>query len=233
MKIKFLASNDDYAAAFDPPVPASTMIPDWYKKQEPYVDNDRGISNLGLYGSTVKHCMPVLDAMAAGYIVRVPCDIHVTGNNATDGITTAWPVDRKIIDSHSAGQVSQYSIDTSVWNPAVLKMINEWTIVTPPGYSTLFTAPLWSEEKRFMAFSGVVDTDKYPQPVNFPFLVRNGFVGTIENGTPFMQLIPFKRDEWESEVGVNTEKNRLTWLRATRNTIHRYKHNFRSIKKWG
>lgn len=232
MKIKFLASDEDYAEAFDPPIPSSQLVPEWYRQQEPYVNNDKSISEKGMYSSTVKHCMPAIDAITAGYVFCFPCDIHVTSNTLDGGITTSWPVDRKMVESHSAGQVSKYPIDTSVWNPAVLKLINEWTIQTPPGYSTLFTAPFWRGEYRFMPFTGVVDTDKYPQAVNFPFLIRNGFTGLIENGTPFVQLIPFKRDDWESEVGVNTNENRRRWLRATRDTIHRYKRNFRVIKNW-
>lgn len=232
MEIQFLASSEEYLEAFDAPIPAADVIPEWYKRQGGYVNNEKRISELGMYSSTIKHCMPALDAMTAGYVLTCPCDIHVTSNTFEEGVATAWPVDRKIIESHSPQQVSEFSIDAEVWNPAVLKLINEWTIVTPPGYSTLFTAPFWREERRFMAFTGIVDTDKYPQPVNFPFLVRNGFVGTIENGTPFVQLIPFKRDEWESVAAINTQANASKWLRVTRDTIHRYKKNFRVIKKW-
>lgn len=232
MLIRFLASDESYANSFDAPVPAATMLPDWYKRQGSFIDNDRSISDRGLYSSTIKHCMPALDAMTAGYILKSPCDIHVTANSDADGVKTAWPVDRKVIESHSPGQVSEYSIDTNIWSPAVLKLINEWTISTPPGYSTLFVPVMWTEERRFLPFCGIVDTDKYPQAVNFPFLVRRGFVGTIESGAPFVQLIPFKRDEWRYEVGVNTEENRYAWLRATRTTLHRYKKNFRTIKSW-
>lgn len=232
MKIQFLANDADYAAAFDAPQPASSFLPDWYKRQGGFVNNDRSITPAGLHASTIKHCMPAFDAMTAGYIWCTPCDIHVTQNDQINGVSTAWPVDRKIIESHSPEQVSEYEIDKTVWNPAVLKLISEWTIVTPPGYSTLFVAPLWQEENRFVAFPGVVDTDLYPRPVNFPFLVRNGFVGTIPNNTPFIQMIPFKRETWESRAGVNTQENWRRWVRASRDTIFRYKKNFRVPKKW-
>lgn len=230
MRIEFLGVDADYAAAFDPPQPARDLLPEWYKRQGNYV-GEKAITEMGMYSSTIKHCMPALDAMTAGYVLTLPTDIHVTKNDQS-GVSTGWPYDAKMIESHSPQQVSELTIDAHTWNPSVLKLVNRWVIKTPPGYSTLFTQPMWRDDHRFQVFQGIVDTDTYPQPINFPFLVRQGYTGTLENGLPFVQLIPFKRDEWTATTGVNTPENNRAWLRATRQSIHRYKDHFRTIKRF-
>ena len=52
----------------------------------------------------------------------------------------------------------------------------------------------------FHSFSGIVDTDKHPVPVNFPFVVKKDFEGVIPAGTPIAQFIFLKRDTLEYEV---------------------------------
>lgn len=234
MRIRFLAGTEEQAAAFDPPVPASRLVPEWYRRQGGYVNDDRAVDpGTGRYLSTVKHCMPVVDAMSTGYVLTMPCDVHVT-RNVPGEVHTSWPLaGYTAIESHDMAQASEFAIDTAVWNPALIKLMSPWTIATEPGYSTLFVPPLWHDEHRFQALPGVVDTDRYPQPVNFPFMVRQDFIGVIPNGTPFVQLIPFRRETWTHEVGVNPAANHHAWLRATRDTIHRYKRHFRAVKRWG
>jgi hypothetical protein len=46
----------------------------------------------------------------------------------------------------------------------------------------------------------VVDTDKHPIVINFPFVINKDFSGIIPAGTPIIQAIPFKRDTWDSKV---------------------------------
>jgi hypothetical protein len=230
VEIEFCAVDKEYLGAFDPPVPAKDILPEWYKEQQPYV-GEKKPNERGMFNSTIKHCMPVLDAMASGYILCLPTDIHVTPT--PDGsVNTSWPVlNRTIIEGHSIDQVSSFEIDDT-WSACPLKLINGWVIKTPPGYSTLFTMPMWRGENRFHVFSGVVDTDTYPNAVNFPFLIRNNFEGTIENNTPFVQIIPFKREEWSHKIGLQTQEDKHSWIRATRQSSFRYKNNYRENKKW-
>ncbi len=35
-----------------------------------------------------------------------------------------------------------------------------------------------------------------------PFFINQSFFGTIPKGTPIVQMIPFKRDNWESEYNI-------------------------------
>ena len=73
-------------------------------------------------------------------------------------------------------------------------------IKTPPGYSVLFTHPMNWHYLPFYSLSGVVDTDTYTMPVLFPFMMKNNFEGIIPKGTPVIQIIPFKRDDWKSNI---------------------------------
>ena len=47
-----------------------------------------------------------------------------------------------------------------------------------------------------------------------PFFLEKGFSGVIPAGTPYAQMIPFKREDWDHEIiiedsAVLEEKNRL------------------------
>jgi hypothetical protein len=229
--IEFLAETEA-CEIFDPPSPAKDFLADWYKRMPNYSTPEREVGQYGHFNSTIKHCMPVLDAMTAGYMLTMPQDLHVTLNQNGE-VKTAWPVDGvTLIESHNLEQISEYKIDTERWSPVALKLINRWVVKTPPGYSTLFMSPLWRDDYRMHALPGIVDTDRYPQPINFPFFIQKNFVGTIEVGTPVVQLIPFKRDDWKSSTGLSTKEMKTEWRRATRQSIFRYKQLFRSQKSY-
>ena len=51
------------------PIPAKLNIPDWFKKLNHEFDN-----------KTVKGCMPFLDALTAGYILKMPQDLFLRHN---------------------------------------------------------------------------------------------------------------------------------------------------------
>ena len=64
----------------------------------------------------------------------------------------------------------------------------------------MFVHPLNSGDSPFHSFSGIVDTDKHPVTINFPFVIKKDFNGTIHAGTPIIQIIPFRREAWESKI---------------------------------
>jgi hypothetical protein len=41
-----------------------------------------------------------------------------------------------------------------------------------------------------------------------PFFIVNGWTGVIPAGTPYAQMLPFKRENWESEVVIE-DPNKL------------------------
>lgn len=233
MKIKFIPAKPELEGIFDPPRPANEFLPEWYKTQPGYSGGKKQILEDGNYNHTVKHCMPALDAMTLGYIIPLPQDIEVV-DKEEGGVTMQWPSDTfKQFSSHSIEQISSLPIDTNVWDPFAWKFHNPWIIKTPPGYSCLFVQPMWHEDLPFKCFSGVVDTDTYNiQPVNFPCLFKNGFRGKIAMNTPMIQVIPFKRENWKSQVKEKSTFDYRDWERSRRRFGHRYKKDYRQKKNY-
>jgi hypothetical protein len=110
------------------------------------------------------------------------------------------------------------------------KFINFWAIETPKGYSCLFVQP-FHRDSAFTILPGVVDTDKYVQPVNFPFVLNDiKWEGLIPAGTPIAQVIPFKREDWNMEIGTisNIEKSNQVHNLLKTKFFDSYKNQFRS-----
>jgi hypothetical protein len=69
-------------------------------------------------------------------------------------------------------------------------------------------------------FSGVVDTDRYPSPVNFPFVpIGDDGVHILPKGTPLVQVIPFARAPVEADVRAETEDEAAERERTYRSTL--------------
>jgi hypothetical protein len=54
----------------------------------------------------------------------------------------------------------------------------------------------------FMNTTGIVDSDKVHLLGSFPFFIADGWEGTIPAGTPYLQVLPFKRENWEHEIEI-------------------------------
>lgn len=182
-KIKFHSASTHLE--FPVPGTASRFIPNWFKKM-PNV-NDGVMS--------VKKCIPFIDAYSAGYIIPLPADM-IWDSEQKRFLTSAVT---QLNSDHHSSQVSGMDLG-DYWDPQPHKWLNQWHIKVPKGYSILFTHPHNREDLPFKSFTGVVDADKHPIIINFPFVLKNGFEGTIPAGTPIIQILPFKREKWDSEV---------------------------------
>lgn len=196
MKIIFTnISNAD----LEQPKPASRLVPDWYKNTESYTTKERKPDGTGGTTATVKRCMPVFDAITAGYIIESPADVFVSIKEGQQWFE--WS-DFSLISFHPIEQAPKHPARKPYSYP---KWNNPWSITTPKGYSTLFVQP-FHRESIFTILPGIVDTDQYTPPVNFPFVINDpSFEGLIPKGTPIAQAIPFKRDSWTMELGSKKE----------------------------
>ena len=208
--IKFTPFYENVTDMFYPK-PAYQCVPDWYKKEKGYTSNKKEISVVGESNGTIKKCMPVFDSITSGYIIFSMFDIQVVQKE--NGIELIWPqtfIDRfyqsgpnsKVRDPiqfHVDGQVSNYpGLEDYKEIP---KFINPWSIKTTKGYSVFVTTPM-HRDLPFKIFSGIVDTDFYNAPINFPFIFTDTkWEGLIPAGTPIAQVIPFKRDSWKMSIG--------------------------------
>jgi len=216
------------------PTPASNFIPDWYKKLESYISGKKKPTGEGSSSATVKRCMPVFDAITAGYIITSPADIYVSQKEDEEGNKHAY------YEWASHSLISFHPVEQAPTHPnrnghiAYPKWINPWAIRTPKGYSVLFTQPM-HRESVFTILPGIVDTDEYYSNVNFPFVLNNTtFEGLIPQGTPIAQVIPFKRESWKMEIGGIKELNDINKISLKLNSkfFDRYKSMFRQPKEY-
>ena len=184
------------------PYAAVKKLPQWFLDTEPYSDKTNSfIPDDGkLYfrnkvsNATFKKCTPLLDAMSAGYIIPLWADVMVEQQEKNPEIY--WKTHQSIFSRH--GESSKNIIPPTGYQNIVFKYNNCWIPQTPKGYSCLITSPLGHNELPFKAIPAIVDTDRSTLELIFPMWVKESFEGIVEKGTPMVQIIPFKRDDWTS-----------------------------------
>ena len=233
--IEFKANHQYVDLKEDLPKPIKLNIPEWYKKLQ------HSATRL-----TIKGCVPVMDSMTTGYVLSLPQDFVLKNNVLEDGkiVSCMIPSQQdpfKTIDlnvniegidqTHDRRQVEGSPINKKNLEFPIQKILNPWTIKTPPGYSCLFVPPLNNEDDRFSIIPAIVNTDTFSLPINFPF-VMNGdkypvLNTTLKRGTPYVQIIPFKRDNWKMKITgtkkTQTNKHEVTFLKHTLDIMHRYR----------
>ena len=205
---------------------------------------------------TIKGCIPFLETLTTGYLLKTPQTIKVNFNtpNPETGrpdcfINLSRELKNDVLFGHALNLMyhgekghptSQVEgcpyIDTNK-NLPFIKIINPWKITTPPGYSCLFLPPLNNTDDRFFIIPGIVHTDKFPTEVNFPIVINGDKYPTlqtvIERGTPYVQIIPFKRESWKMEVvSSDIKENRKNKLMQSLDLIHTYKKIFWDKVSW-
>jgi hypothetical protein len=183
---------------------ASEYIPQWYKDAESYLDpsGKKAPTLDGTPYATVKKCMPLWDMMTAGYILETPYDIYV---RQIDGQPYfQWGEMEAIAFQHmDQFQNHPYSRDINY----AVRIVIPWSIKTPAGWSIMVMEPQHREPGPIACASGIVDTDTFSLPFNMFLKLRDpNFEGMIPAGTPFLQIIPFKREEWTSSLGGEKER---------------------------
>lgn len=224
-----------FTNAFDVPIqfapqPASKYIPQWYKEINSYRSKSKTTNGSGQTDGTIKRCMPVFDAIEAGYIIVSHADVLVSQRN--NQFYYEWPSGDPI-QFHPVSQLANYP-NNKTHKDNLPKWMNPWAIETPKGYSTMFVQP-FHRESVFTILPGVVDTDTYTTMVNFPFVLNDpNFEGLIPAGTPIAQVIPFKRDKWEMRFGDQEDINKsASTIKKLRSRIFdSYKLQFRQVKEY-
>jgi hypothetical protein len=193
--IKFIPETEMAQEVVSSPVPAKSIIPDWYKKLSRKTDKSflwrtpTGNSNL-----TIKSCVPVLDAMSSGYIITLSADIYATRDERYSQ-RLMWDATRTLVSEHGSMQYGDM-VAPEGYEKNPYKWETDWIIKTPKKYSLLFIHPHYRFDLPFITLPGLVDTDKYGLPLNLPFFLKEDFEGLIPKGTPIAQVIPIKREKW-------------------------------------
>ena len=88
--------------------------------------------------------------------------------------------------------------------------------------------PVYQFEKRFTVLPGIVETDHYHH-INFPTIWHSTKDVVIDRGTPFIQVIPFKRDDWDFKVDQMTQKD-IDLDRVEKSELNsKFKNSYRAI----
>jgi len=224
------------------PTPIKLNIPEWYKKLKHHINK-----------KTVKGCMPFLDTLVTGYLLKLPTDfyighnIEINGKKATHIVaphtfsnSLGKYININYEDSkeyHETFQMEESPLVNKNKNLPFHKIMNPWTIKTPSGYSCLFVPPLNNRDDRFEIISGIVDTDTFETEINFP-IVLNGdkypnLKTNLKVGTPYVQIIPFKREAWKMKI-KNRDEKKYNESRFFQNTyiLDNYKKKYWYKKSW-
>lgn len=242
MEIEF-SSHEDYIFLNEClPTPIKLNIPEWFKKLEHGKKHDEMV-----HVKTIKGCVPFLETLTNGYLLRVPVDYIIKhGTTKNDEGKPVLSMATSLDASEEHNLWDRYGLNINVappHNPKQLegspwveqnknlpfpKIMNPWRIKTPPGYSCLFLPPMNNEEQDFFSIiPGIVHTDSHTLEINFPIRINMEKYGytelNIAKGTPYVQIIPFKRDSWKMKIKpLTTEqmKSKKIWHTSF---LHNYK----------
>jgi hypothetical protein len=228
----YLKQKQDY------PEPCKLNIPEWYKEIQHTPEL-----------ATVKGCIPFLDTLTSGYLLKTPVDLYLEHNQYEENgrytkmsssvIDLSIPINvnrEKHQQIHPPEQLGKKCpFHQKNQNLPFHKILNPWIIKTPPGYSCLFLPPMNNGDDRFSILPGIVDTDTYESEVNFPIIVNGDKYPVsktlIKKGTPYVQVIPFKRESWKMKIKSNSKLiERLFYQSFTK--LHTYKTRWWNKKSW-
>jgi hypothetical protein len=209
--------------------PAKNHVPEWYKKIPKWENNEMFEIGKG-FNITIKHCMPFLDSLTTGYMIVLSNDLYVKQDNGAPYIT--WnstdfpPTARQAPASLNLVPTGHHPIEF-VWQSGVSSTI-------PIGYSMLFTHPLNRHDLPFTTLSGIVDGGLVMNPRGqIPFFIKEGFEGIIPQGTPIMQLIPYRQENWIHKKTKGLLKKSNEHGKKTSSLIYGwYKKTFWTRKKY-
>jgi hypothetical protein len=213
-KIRFKPTRP--LVSYSEPRPSSKVVPAWFRKFSGVVDGSE----------TIKKCVPFLDSMTSGYMMVLAADVYVDAGGPQS--VSKDPMVTKHIESQIGEMKVPYEYVRTPY-----KWMNYFIAKTQRGYSTMFVHPINRPDLPFYTLGGVVDTDKFPLAINFPFFLRKDFVGIIPAGTPIAQAIPFKREGWSMSIDNNKDYSEPTFAHTMHNPpFGYYKKNFWSRKKY-
>jgi hypothetical protein len=233
-KIKFVALTKYDSEICMKPTPAINYLPEWWKDATPYVKSEENPTGKKLIitnhesNASFKKCTPMLDLLGAGYIVTLWSDVLV--EEFDTGVGLKWRVSKPVFEDHSNQEVEV----PEGYHTNAFKFMNRWIPQLPKGYSALIIPPVGYPNGIFRPLPAIIDYDTTLHPLFPPGFIKKDFNGIIEKGTPMFQIIPFKRDNWESSFDFLEDDYadilRDKFLKAT--IVNNYVKNFWTRKSF-
>jgi hypothetical protein len=209
------------------PQSAKKYIPEWYKNAERFVGGKpRMNEDYPLGAKTFKMCSPFLDSLTSGYIVELWQDVFI--EQTPHGTTAKWNTKPDVIGGNS--KETTVGLPIPAGHDENTRFVWEFPFVfqTPKGYSVLLTHPFNRHDLPFTTMTAVIDSDGGIQSGRIPFFLNKEFNGIIKAGTPIIQILPFKRENWKSEE----DKSILHIEKRNQFFTNRVTHGFYKYSMW-
>lgn len=152
------------------------------------------------------NCPGMVDYMHAGYLIPAWCDIKIKANAA--GVAT---MTRENPLPEEYGPMNPALINDAVEfcppvKPNVTKVNMPWAIFMKSGYSAQVVPAFYHSPflRDLHIFPGIVDYDVF-STINFIFSAKRECEIEIFAGTPLLQVIPFKREDYEAQCRRATQ----------------------------
>lgn len=207
--IKFIEQSDRKDINLPAPSPSIDHVPDWWIKGESWINSDNPIINNYDVNFGMKRCLAFMDSFHLGYVLTTWTDIQVSINpNDKHDVKMTW------LSSPDPISVRNPNQGRTIPRPAGhcdthFAWLGQWGIEVPKGYSVIVTHPFNRFDLPFTTLSGVIDSDNCWAAGNLPFFIKLGWEGIIPAGTPFAQIIPFKREKWKYSIGDEKDEQKV------------------------
>tara|TARA_Y100000004_G_scaffold168510_1_gene201942 strand:+ start:630 stop:1556 length:927 start_codon:yes stop_codon:yes gene_type:complete len=203
-------------AESSPVVPASSIVPEWYKNLDKrYTTDFEGEEHdldFDIEGRspTTKTCPGVFDFINAGYIIPNYCDMTFKWNNDDTIHIDTTDFIKYLSHEQKLPTIKLHEYEQAAGAPfwensygQICKIVTPWVMDFPKNVSVLIVHPYYHSSTDYTILPGILDVDVNalgPKQVNI-FLKINTKNKTIflKKGTPLAQLIPFERTNYQFE----------------------------------
>jgi hypothetical protein len=197
--------------------PSKSFMPDWYKQKDRLGAGIKKMDTLPL-PLTWKACSSFGDSFISGYIMPLAVDIAVKQTEGGPSIT--WTAkDSNIVECRGIDTDPKIPVP-----PGCSDIQFAWqtkhTFKIPKGYSAFATHPLNRFDLPFTTLSGIIDGEMVVYKGNVPFYVHLDFEGIIPAGTPILQIMLFKTENWNSELDTSILEEASKNERRTSNAAY-------------
>ena len=235
-KITFIPATREVELLVPPPKPAKLSIPEWFKNVPAVNEKNLTVDEGGIPDVNIKNCIPFFDIFTSGYIQETWTEIYINIEELDDKtykVEFGFSSGPEIMSYREKPTTLKISDE---YFPIEFIWIQHWVPIVPEGYSVLHTHPLNRFDLPFVSLSGVVDSDKWSHEYAgaYPFFLKKEYNGKIiPIGTPMFQMIPIKREPWESSLTVFNPEEVLQKTNFARRFIYdAYKNNFWTKKNY-
>jgi hypothetical protein len=181
------------------PTQSIKKVPKWFSSADKYETDGIGNSLLKYDGGRLpsfKSCPALLDVFNLGYFLLTPCDLKFYIKDNSPYVESP----KGFEDFCSERPPMKNFPSPNENHDKHFHWFANWAVELPEGYSAIYTHPFNRFDLPFTTVSGIIDNDKMNFAGLMPFFLEKKFEGTIPAGTPYVQIIPFKREDWEKQI---------------------------------